>query len=447
MRHNDVAHRPPMLNLSRRSSMKLLKSIPLLGWIIVAIVVGILTGPVMPAWLGGVFLTYNSIFSGFLSFVVPLIILGLVMPAIAELGKGAGKWLGVTAMIAYGSTILAGLLAYFVSRWLFTSSLSGGGLEAFGEESGSGFSPFISVVASAGDSATEIVLAPVIDVMSALVLAFILGIGLTAFRSKVLFRGAVEFRTIIESVIRRIIVPALPLFIFGIFMDLSASGSAVTVVTKFLLVALVSFALTFVVLLLQYSLAGAMSGINPLKALWNMRDAYFTALGTSSSAATIPVTLASTKKNGVADSVAGFVVPLCATIHLSGSMVKITCFSIAVLLLTGGDVSFAAYLPFILMLGVMMIAAPGVPGGAIAAAAGLLVQMLGFGDVEVGLMFAAYIALDSFGTATNVTGDGAIALIMNKLTHGRLGTQAQDPQDEDVEAAEGSETEEHALAH
>ncbi len=425
--------------------MKLLKSIPLLGWIILAIVLGILTGPVMPTWLGGVFLTYNSIFSGFLSFVVPLIILGLVMPAIAELGKGAGKWLGVTALIAYGSTIFAGLLAYFVSRWLFTSPLSGGGLEAFGEEAGSGFSPFISVVKSAGDSATEIVLAPVIDVMSALVLAFILGIGLTAFRSKVLFRGAVEFRTIIESVIRRIIVPALPLFIFGIFMDLSASGSAVTVVTKFLLVALVSFALTFIVLLLQYSVAGAMSGINPFKALWNMRDAYFTALGTSSSAATIPVTLTSAKKNGVTDSVAGFVVPLCATIHLSGSMVKITCFSIAVLLLTGGDISFGAYLPFILMLGVMMIAAPGVPGGAIAAAAGLLAQMLGFGEIEIGLMFAAYIALDSFGTATNVTGDGAIALVMNKLTHGKLGTQPQDPADEVVETGDGTSAAAHTL--
>ncbi|PYI38615.1 sodium:proton antiporter [Arthrobacter psychrolactophilus] len=426
--------------------MKLLKSIPLLGWIIIAIVVGILTGPVMPTWLGNVFLTYNSIFSGFLSFVVPLIILGLVMPAIAELGKGAGKWLGVTALVAYGSTIVAGFLAYFVSRWLFTSPLSGGGLEAFGENSGSGFSPFVSLVSSAGDSATEIVLAPVIDVMSALVLAFILGIGLTAFHSKVLFRGAIEFRTIIEAVIRRIIVPALPLFIFGIFMDLSASGSAVTVVTKFLLVAVVSFALTFVVLLLQYSLAGAMSGINPLKALWNMRDAYFTALGTSSSAATIPVTLASTKKNGVSDSVAGFVIPLCATIHLSGSMVKITCFSIAVLLLTGGDVSFGAYMPFILMLGIMMIAAPGVPGGAIAAAAGLLVQMLGFGEVEVGLMFAAYIALDSFGTATNVTGDGALALIMNKLTRGKLGSQPQDPADETIEAGEGSEATSHSLA-
>ncbi|WP_411734398.1 dicarboxylate/amino acid:cation symporter [Paeniglutamicibacter sp.] len=425
--------------------MKLLKSIPLLGWILIAIVLGILTGPVMPAWLGGVFLTYNSIFSGFLGFIVPLIILGLVAPAIAELGKGAGKWLGITALIAYGSTLFAGFLAYFVSRWLFTATMSGGGLEALGEDGGSGFEPYLTVVAAAGDSATEIVLEPIIGVMSALVLAFVIGIGITAFHSKVIFRGTVEFRTIIESVIRRIIVPALPLFIYGIFMDLSASGAAVTVVTKFLLVALVSFALTFVVLLVQFTVAGSMNGQNPLKALWNMRDAYFTALGTSSSAATIPVTLASTKKNGVSDAVAGFVVPLCATIHLSGSMVKITCFSIAVLLLTGGDVSFGAYLPFILMLGVMMIAAPGVPGGAIAAAAGLLAQMLGFGEVEVGLMFAAYIALDSFGTATNVTGDGAIAMIMNKLTRGRLGTQVQDPADEKLETAEGTLAEPHTL--
>ncbi|MEU3333161.1 dicarboxylate/amino acid:cation symporter [Glutamicibacter creatinolyticus] len=423
--------------------MKILKSIPLLGWIIIAIILGVVTGPIMPEWLGGLFLTYNSIFSGFLGFIVPLIILGLVMPAIAELGKGAGKWLGITAVIAYGSTITAGLLAYFVSRWLFTPALSGGGLEEFGEESGSGFTPFITVVASAGDSATEIVLPPVIDVMSALVLAFVIGVGLTAFHSKVLFRGAVEFRTIIESVIRRIIVPALPLFIFGIFMDLSASGSAVTVITKFLLVALVSFGLTLVILILQYTIAGSVAGRNPFKALWNMRDAYFTALGTSSSAATIPVTLDSTKKNGVNDSVAGFVVPLCATIHLSGSMIKITCFSIAVLLLTGGNVSFGAYLPFILMLGVMMIAAPGVPGGAIAAAAGLLAQMLGFGEVEVGLMFAAYIALDSFGTATNVTGDGAIAMIMNKLTRGNLGAQPQDLADTEVKALPGTAAHSH----
>lgn len=426
--------------------MKLLRALPLLAWIVLAIILGMLTGPIMPEWLGNIFLTYNSIFSGILGFSVPLIILGLVTPAIAELGKGAGKWLGLTAGLAYGSTILAGLLAYFVSRWLFTPALGGGSLVELEGGSGSGFAPYVSITASATGSATEIVLPPVIDVMSALVLAFVVGIGLTAFHSRVIFRGAVEFRTIIELLIRRIIVPALPLFIFGIFLDLSASGDAVTVVTKFLLVVVVSFALTLVVLLAQYTIAGALNGLNPLKALWNMRDAYFTALGTSSSAATIPVTLASTKKNGVSDSVAGFVVPLCATIHLSGSMVKITCFSIAVLLLTGGDVSFGAYMPFILMLGVMMIAAPGVPGGAIAAAAGLLAQMLGFGEMEIGLMFAAYIALDSFGTATNVTGDGALALIVNKLTRGRLGAQPQDEIDEDVEVLPGEAAEKHSLS-
>lgn len=405
--------------------MHLLRKIPLLGWIVLAIVLGIATGPVMPRWLGNVFLTYNSIFSGFLGFAVPLIILGLVTPAIAELGKGAGKWLGITAGIAYGSTLMAGLLAYFVSRWLFTPSMSGSSMISLGGNSSSALSPYFSVVGAAGGSATEIVLAPVLEVMTALVLAFVIGIGLTSFRSQVIFLGAVEFRMIIEALIRRIIVPALPVFIFGIFMSLSYSGEAFEVVKKFLLVVVVSLALTFVVLLIQYSVAGAMTGNNPVKALWNMRDTYFTALGTSSSAATIPVTLASTKKNGVSDSVAGFVVPMCATIHLSGSMVKITCFSIAVLLLTGGDVSFGSYFPFILMLGVMMIAAPGVPGGAIAAAAGLLTQMLGFGEMEVGLMFAAYIALDSFGTATNVTGDGALAMIVNKLSRAQLGTQVQ----------------------
>ena len=425
--------------------MKSLKRIPLLGWILIAIVLGVLLGPVMPVWLGSAFLTYNSVFSGFLGFVVPLIIFGLVTPAIAELGKGSGKWLGLTAAIAYGSTLVAGLLAYFVSRWLFTNPLSGGGLQDLNDENDSGFAPYVSLVNSAGDSATEIVLPPLLSVMTALVLAFVIGVGVTAFQSKVIFRGAVEFRTIIEALIRRIVVPALPLFIFGTFLDLSASGSAVTVVSKFLLVAVVSFALTLVVLLLQYTVAGAMNKQNPLKALWNMRDAYFTALGTSSSAATIPVTLESAKKNKVSNSVAGFVVPLCATIHLSGSMVKIVCFSIAVLLLTGGNIAFGTYLPFILMLGVMMIAAPGVPGGAIAAAAGLLAQMLNFGEVEVGLMFAAYIALDSFGTATNVTGDGAIAMVMNKLTRGNLGHQAQDPADERIVTVEGSKTESHSL--
>lgn len=397
-----------------------LRKIPLLAWIAMAIILGVLLGPIIPIWLGNTFLTYNSIFSGFLSFTIPLIIVGLVLPAIAELGKGAGKFLGITAAIAYTSTILAGILAFFVSVLVLTPALSGTKLEALSGDHDSGLKPFFSLVSSPTGSATEIVLPPLMTVMTALVLAFIVGIGLTKVNNSVTLKVAQEFRGIVEIVIRKIIVPALPLFIFGIFMDLAKSGEAITVVSTFMIVVVLSFVLTGVVLLVQYATAGAIAGVNPFKALWNMRDAYATALGTSSSAATIPVTLESTKKNGVSETVASFVVPLCATIHLSGSMVKITCFAIAVMLLSGTGVSFGAFLPFILMLGVMMIAAPGVPGGAIAAAAGLLTQMLGFGDIEVGLMFATYIALDSFGTATNVTGDGAIALIMDKLAKGKI---------------------------
>ncbi|WP_151952220.1 dicarboxylate/amino acid:cation symporter [Brevibacterium sp. Marseille-P9724] len=426
--------------------MKLSRSLPLLVWIVIAIVLGILTGPILPEWLGGIFATYNSVFSGLLAFVVPLIIFGLVAPAIAELGKGGGKQLGLTAGIAYTSTFIAGLLAYFTASWLFRSSLEGTDIKGIAEAEGDGFEPYFTVVSAptevdaadptaAAEVATEIVLEPVIGVMSALVLAIIIGSGLTGFRSRVLYRGAIEFRSIVESLIRNVIVPALPLFIFGIFADLSHSGAAIIVVQKFLLVVIVSFALTVLMLLIQYTAAGAIAGRNPLKSLWNMRDAYFTALGTASSAATIPVTLRSAKKNGVSDTVSGFVVPLCATVHLSGSMIKITCFSMAVLMITGGDTAFLTYLPFILMLGVMMIAAPGVPGGAIAAAAGLLTQMLGFGQMEVGLMFAAYIALDSFGTAANVTGDGAIAMIVDKIGGRRAEGSGQDENDRIIETS------------
>ena len=146
-----------------------------------------------------------------------------------------------------------------------------------------------------------------------------------------------------------------------------------------------------------------------------MMPAYFTALGTSSSAATIPVTLKQTEKNGVSSAIAGFVVPLCATIHLSGSMLKIVACAVALMLMEGMPFDFGAFLGFILMLGVMMVAAPGVPGGAIMAALGVLSSMLGFGQSEQALMIALYITMDNFGTACNVTGDGAIAIVMDRF--------------------------------
>lgn len=413
--------------------MSTLRRIPLLGWILLAIVLGAALGPVMPKWLGDVFLTYNSIFSGFLGFAVPLLIFGLITPAIAELGQGAGKWLGITAGIAYTSTILAGLLSYIVSVLLYPRVISATGLvEVEGVES-DGLEPYFTLSSAPTGGATNIVLAPPIEVMTALVLAFLIGLGLTVFKRSVLLEASKEFRVIIEMAIRKVIVPALPLFIFGTFLDLSYSGEAWNVITTFLVVVITSFALTIVVLLIQFTIAGIAAGKNPLKLLWGMKDAYFTALGTSSSAATIPITLRSAKEVGVSNPVASFVVPLCATIHLSGSIVKITTFSIAVLILMGGNYSFAAIFPFLLMLGVMMIAAPGVPGGAIAAASGLLVQMLGFGDAAIGLMFAAYIALDSFGTATNVTGDGAIAVLVDRLSKGKVGNGEEELSSTDPE--------------
>ena len=168
-------------------------------------------------------------------------------------------------------------------------------------------------------------------------------------------------------------------------------------------------------LLFQFCVAGAIAKKNPIKALITMLPAYMTALGTQSSAATIPVTLAQAKKNGVADEVAEFSVPLCATIHLAGSTLKIVACAFAISFMLGMPTNVGLYAGFIMMLGITMVAAPGVPGGAIMASLGLLQSMLGFNEETQALMIALYIAMDSFGTACNVTGDGAIAVIVDRL--------------------------------
>ena len=177
----------------------------------------------------------------------------------------------------------------------------------------------------------------------------------------------------------------------------------------------VIFILHIFLLVLQYVIAGAIVKRNPFKLLVRMLPAYFTALGTQSSAATIPVTLKQTEKNGVSEDVAGFVIPLCATIHLSGSTMKIVACALALMIMQGLSFDFTMFAGFIFMLGITMVAAPGVPGGAIMASLGVLSSMLGFDESAQALMIALYIAMDSFGTACNVTGDGAIALVMDKI--------------------------------
>lgn len=387
---------------------KLLNS--LLFWIVVAIVLGYLCSLFFPVPLARVFITFNGLFSNFLGFFVPVLIFGLIAPAIAGLGRGAGKWLGVTAGLAYGSTILSGLIAWGTATALYPSLLGGRSLVTTVDnpEEG-GLSPFFTVE-----------MPPPFAVMSALLLAFVVGLAMTAVKSDTMYAVLEELNGVILKVVTSFVIPLLPLYIFGTFLNLGMNENFGSTMAAFGTVLVLSIVMTVVIVLLQYLVAGLVAGCNPFVALKNMLPAYFTALGTSSSAATIPVTLSSVLKNKVDEDVAGFVVPLGATIHLSGSMMKITLYALAIAAMGDLDVTAGQILGFLLLLGIMMIAAPGVPGGAIMAAVGLLQANLGFDESMISLMIAAYIVVDSFGTAANVTGDGAIALIVNKFAAGSI---------------------------
>ncbi len=381
--------------------MKKIK-IGLLARIVIAIILGILLGNFLPDVVVRVFVTFNGIFSQFLGFIIPLIIVGLVAPAIADIGKGAGKMLVATVLLAYAATLISGFLAYFTGITVFPSMITPGqSLAQVGEAHD--VTAFFSVS-----------IPPMMDVMTALVLAFTLGLGIAYLPTNTLKNVANDFKDIIVKTIQTVILPLLPLYIFGIFLNMTNSGQVYGILLVFIKIIGVIFLLHVFILVFQYCVAALFVRRNPFKMLWRMMPAYFTALGTQSSAATIPVTLRQTVKNGVSEDVAGFVVPLCATIHLSGSTLKIVACALALMMMQGLAFDFPMFAGFICMLGITMVAAPGVPGGAIMAALGLLASMLGFGESEQALMIALYIAMDSFGTACNVTGDGALALIIDK---------------------------------
>lgn len=377
----------------------------LLPRIITAIILGVVFGLFLPLPVVRFFATFNSIFSNLLQFMIPLIIVGLVTPAISDIGKGAGRLLLITVIVAYCDTVFAGCFSYVTSVSVFPSLIDGSQKVDIAEISTS-VDPFFSIS-----------IPPVMEVMSSLVLAFMLGLGVAFFGSTNLKNLFGEFKDIVVKVIEVVIIPLLPIYIFGVFLGMTYTGQVAKVVQVFLAIIGVIFAMHVVLLVFQYCIAGAVAHKNPFRLLGTMMPAYFTALGTSSSAATIPVTLERTVRNGVREEVAGFTVPLCATIHLSGSTLKIVACSIALMMMQGMPFDFGTMLGFIMMLGVMMVAAPGVPGGAIMAALGILSSMLGFGEQEQALMIALYITMDNFGTACNVTGDGAIAIVMDKIFH------------------------------
>lgn len=384
--------------------MKTVK-IGLLAKIIIAIALGIGAGLIAPSWMVRTFITFNGIFSQFLGFAIPLIIVGLVAPAISDIGKSAGKMLLLTVAIAYGSTVLAGLASYFTGAALFPDMIKGQGTSMEDMQTAAELSPFFSVT-----------IPPLMNVMTALVLAFILGLGLAALEQHTLKDAVHDFEKIIVKTIETAIIPLLPLYIFGIFLNMTYVGQVFSILAVFIKIIGIIFIIHIAILIIQFSIAGGFARKNPFKLLWTMLPAYFTALGTQSSAATIPVTLEQTKKNGVCEGVAGFVIPLCSTIHMSGSTLKIVACALALMIMQGMPYDFGMFFGFICMLGITMVAAPGVPGGAIMASLGLLQSMLGFDQEAQALMIALYIAMDSFGTACNVTGDGAIALIIDRLT-------------------------------
>lgn len=377
----------------------------LLPKVILSIIAGVIVGFVAPEWLARSADTVNVLFSNLLGFLIPLIILGLVAPGIAELGRGAGRLLGITAALAYGSTLFSGFLGYFTCRPLYARIIEPApSLIEGAQKAESLLAPFF-----------RIEIPPMMDVMSALVLAFAMGLGLAVSNGNTLRNALSDFKEVIEYTIVKVIIPLLPLYIFTIFVHLAQSGQVVQIVGVFYKVVLLIVVLHLLLLLIQFTAAGLFTGRNPLKMLRQMLPAYMTALGTQSSAATIPVTLRQVLGMGVKPEVAQFTVPLCATIHLAGSTLKIVCCAMAILFMQGQPFTFGLMAGFIALLGIAMVAAPGVPGGAIMASIGILQSVLGFDEQSIALMIALYIAMDSFGTAGNVTGDGAIAVVVDKM--------------------------------
>lgn len=371
--------------------------------IIIGIVFGLVLGSFAPVWLDRVFVTFTSIFGNFLGFIIPLIILGFVTAGIAELGTGAGKLLGITVGLAYCFTLFSGFSAYFVGSSFLPSIITPESASSIAEAAAD-LEPFFKVEMPA-----------VMGVMTALILSFILGLGISVTKSEPLRKAAEDFQKIISKVIESIIIPLLPLYIVGVFVNMTYTGQVTTVFSVFWKVFLIVIAMHLVMIVIQFAIGCAISKKNIFKCLKVQTTAYVTALGTQSSAATIPVNVNCAEKMGISKGIREFVVPLCATVHLSGSTITLTTCALAVMMLNGVPVTLSAFAGFIAMLGITMVAAPGVPGGAVMAALGVLETVLGFTEPMLALMIALYIAQDSFGTACNVSGDQAVAMIVDTI--------------------------------
>lgn len=387
--------------------------IGLIPKLILAIIIGILFGSFMPEWFNRVVVTLSSIFSTFLSFIIPLMIVAYVTMGIANLRSGAGKLLMITVALAYVSTLIAGSASYLVSSSLFPSFMSEGALDQISATADVTLSSYFSLS-----------IPPILNTLSAVTLAFVLGLCLSTMRGKTigdtLYNGMEDFSAIIDRVLHTVIIPLLPLYICGTFTNMTYSGKTFAILGILWKVFLVVIAMHLIYIVIQFTIAGMLSGKNPIMLIRNQISGYATAIGTQSSAATIPVNLECAKKDGTLDEIANFVVPLCANIHMAGSMITITACATAVCFMYQLPISMATVVPFIITLGIAMVASPGAPGGSIMTALPFLYMVFGSeaGDVNgpiCAIMVALYITQDSFGTACNVSGDNAIGVIVDTI--------------------------------
>jgi len=397
----------------RRGNLMKKHEIGLVPKLIIAIVIGILIGQFLPERVCRFVVTLSGIFGSFLKFVIPLMILAYVTMGIADLSQGAGKLLLITVLIAYGSTIVAGSGSYLVSSTLFPSFISADALAQIEATAGNSVDSFFSIA-----------LLPVIDTLSAVVLAFILGLCMSAMRGKeigdTLYNSFKDFSTIIDKVLHKAIIPLLPLFICGTFVDMTKSGRTFVILGILWKVFVVVIIMHLIIITIQFTVAGAVSKKNPFVLIKNQIPAYTTAIGTQSSAATIPVNLECAKNDGVSEEIRNFVVPLCANIHMAGSMITIVACATAVCLMNGIPIGLHTVVPFVMTLGIAMVASPGAPGGSIMTALPFLYMIFGkeLGNTDgpiCALMVALYITQDSFGTACNVSGDNAIDVVVEAI--------------------------------
>lgn len=360
-----------------------------------------ITDSVLFIYMVRCFSTFTSLFGTFLSFMIPLLIVSFVAVGLADLGKKANRLFAFTLAIAYISTVLSGIFAFFVGKISLPHLVE---KIQTSEVASVSFEPFLTISVE-----------PIFGVMTALLLAFILGLGIANQEGTVLLSCIRELQEIVKKILDNIIIPLIPVHIAGLFCNIAAKGELLATVKMFLKLYLMILVLQWCYIAIQFAVATFVTRENQFKKIRNIVPAYFTALGTQSSASAIPVSLECAKNNKISADIADFVIPLGATIHLAGDTICLVVGAMGILLANGVTPTLSMFVPFIFMLGVTMVAAPGVPGGGVMAALGIITSLLGFTVPMQQLIISLHFSQDSFGTACNVTGDQMIAVLVDRI--------------------------------